>query len=110
MPPDGTSQTPRRRQRAPRRTGGHRAQLTVPAEIWRQVASIAHAAGTTPNDALVRLASERLRDHQRAVLLQRRADERWRAFAELDAATTVPADLLSEEDLLELSRSFREDG
>src|SRR5690242_17026019 len=70
------------RQRAPRRTGRRRrAQLTVPEDMWRQLTKIARAAGTTPNDALVRLAAERLDDRQRALDLQRRADERWRAFA-----------------------------
>ena len=69
-----------RRQRAPRRTG-RRVQLTVPEDMWRELAGIARAAGTTPNDVLVRVASERLRDHRRATALRKRADERWLAFA-----------------------------
>lgn len=107
---EASRQTPRRRQRAPRRTGGHRAQLTVPADMWRELTRFAQVLGTTPNDALVRLASERLHDHQRALALQRRADERWRAFAEADSVTTHTAEPLSEEELIELSKAFREDG
>jgi predicted DNA-binding ribbon-helix-helix protein len=96
------------RQRAPRRTG-RRAQLTVPEDMWRQLTQIARAAGTTPNDALVRLASERLDDHQRTLALQQRADKRWRAFvAEAPVNETVAAPL-SEEELVELSGAFRAD-
>jgi predicted DNA-binding ribbon-helix-helix protein len=101
-----------RRRRAPRRTG-HRAQLTVPEDMWRELTGIARAAGTTANDVLVRLASERLRDRRRAVALRKRADQRWRAFADASSvgsengATAKP---LSAKELVELSQAFREDG
>jgi len=101
-----------RRRRAPRRTG-HRAQLTVPEDMWRELTGIARAAGTTANDVLVRLASERLRDRRRAVALRKRADERWRAFADASSvgsendATAKP---LSAKELVKLSQAFREDG
>ncbi len=78
--------------------------------MWRELTRFAQALGTTPNDALVRLVSERLQDHQRALALQTRADERWRAFAQSDAVVTHAAEHLSEEELIELSRAFREDG
>ena len=106
---------PARRQRAPRRTG-HRVQLTVPEDMWRELAGIARAAGTTPNDVLVRLASERLRDRQRAVALRKLADERWQAFA--DASSTgssngakakSKAKPLTAEELVKLSRASREE-
>lgn len=96
------------RQRAPRRTG-HRAQLTVPEEMWRQLTQIARVAGTTPNDALVRLAAERLDDRQRALALQQRADERWRAFSAEIPVTETATEPLSEEELVELSGAFRAD-
>jgi hypothetical protein len=108
--PEGVERTPRPRRRAPRRAGGHRAQLTVPVEMWQQVTRIAQAAGTTPNDVLVCLAAERLQDRERALILQRRADERWQAFAEADVANGVAMGALSEQELLELSAAFREDG
>ncbi len=104
-----------RRQRAPRRTG-HRVQLTVPEDMWRELAGIARAAGTTPNDVLVRLASERLRDRQRAVALRKLADQRWQAFA--DASSTgssngakakSKAKPLTAEELVKLSQASRED-
>lgn len=87
-----------------------RAQLTVPADMWSKVARIAQATGTTPNDTLVRLASERLEDRQRALLLEQRADERWQAFAEIAASTAMAPEALSEQELVELSTAFREDG
>lgn len=98
------------RRRAPRRTGRrHRAQLTVPEDMWRRLTQIAQAAGTTPNDALVRLAAERLDDRQRALELQRRADERWRAFAAGTPTRKTAAEPLTEEELVELSAAFRAD-
>jgi hypothetical protein len=78
--------------------------------MWGQVVSIAEATGTTPNDALVRLAAERLQDRQRALRLQRQADERWRAFTEAESTAQSGSEPLSEDELLELSRAFREDG
>jgi predicted DNA-binding ribbon-helix-helix protein len=105
-----------RRRRLPRRKG-HRARLTVPESMWRELTSIAQAAGTTPNDVLIRLASERLRDRQRAVALRKLANERWRAFA--DASSTgssngakakSKAKPLTAEDLVKLSQASREDG
>jgi hypothetical protein len=96
------------RQRAPRRTG-RRAQLTVPEDMWHQITQIARAAGTTPNDALVRLAAERLDDRQRALALQQRADERWRAFVAEPPIAETAMEPLSEEELIELSGAFRAD-
>jgi hypothetical protein len=79
--------------------------------MWRELTSIAQATGTTANDALVRLAAERLQDRRRALALQRRADARWRAFTEdEDEESDTTPEPLSEEELLELSSAFREDG
>jgi predicted DNA-binding ribbon-helix-helix protein len=107
--PDVTEVRSRRR-RAPRRDG-RRTQLTVPAEMWTELTRVAHAMRTTPNDALVRLAAERLDDQRRAAALKQLADERWRAFT--DADSTAPAtdgiDPLTEDQLVELSLAFRED-
>lgn len=101
---------PRQRRRAPRRTRGHRAQLTVPEDMWLTLTGIAQATGTTPNDALVRVAAEYLEDRQRALTLKRRADERWQAFAEAARPADGASVPLSEEELVALSGAFREDG
>jgi hypothetical protein len=77
--------------------------------MWRELTSIAQATGTTANDALVRLAAERLQDRQRVLALQQRADERWRAFTKVDQGSSAMPDPLSEEELLALSTAFRED-
>lgn len=106
---EGTERNPRQRRRAPRRTGGHRAQLTVPQDMWRQITGIAQAAGTTPNDALVRIAAEYLEDRERTLALQRRAQARWEAFAEATGTAVGRSVPLSEEKLVELSGTFRED-
>jgi hypothetical protein len=107
---EDTQRAPRRRRRAPRRTGGHRAQLTVPEDMWVALTSVAEALGTTPNDALVRLAAERLEDRRRALELQRRAEERWQAFTKASPPTGTPSTPLSEQELVALSGAFREDG
>jgi predicted DNA-binding ribbon-helix-helix protein len=105
-----TSEAVHQRQRAPRRTG-RRTQLTVPDDVWLELTEIAHATGTTPNDVLVRLAGERLRDRRRAAALKRLADDRWRAFTDADHAlpTTEGIEPLTEEQLVALSQAFRED-
>jgi hypothetical protein len=84
-------------------------QLTVPNDMWSRLAQIARAAGTTPNDALVRLASERLDAHERARDLRQRADERWRAFVTELPAEEAEIEPLGEEELVEFSRAFRID-
>lgn len=43
------------RRRAPRR-GGERTTLRVPRELAEQAETLAHALGTTPNDALILMA------------------------------------------------------
>jgi hypothetical protein len=106
QPNEETTGAHRARQRAPRRTG-RRAQLTVPEQVWSEIVDIADAAGTTPNDILVRLAAERLEDRRRSIELSRRAQERWRGF--LDAAPTPGAAVvpLGEQELIELSETLR---
>jgi hypothetical protein len=64
LPSEETTEARGGRRRAPRRTG-RRAQLTVPEHLWSEIVSIANAAGTTPNDILIRLAAERLEERRR---------------------------------------------
>lgn len=46
-----------RRTRAPRREG-HRTTLRIPSSVFDAASSLATELGTTPNDAIVRLAAE----------------------------------------------------
>lgn len=94
------------RRRAPRRAG-RRAQLTVPEEVWREIVDIADAAGTTPNDVLVRLAAERLEDRRRSTELSRRAEERWRGFLDATPPPGAAAVPLGEQELIELGGTLR---
>lgn len=107
LPPseEATGARPRRR-RAPRRTG-RRAQLTVPEQVWNEIVGIADAAGTTPNDILVRLAAERLEERRRSIELNSRADERWRGFLDATPAPGRAAAPLDEQELIELSGTLR---
>jgi hypothetical protein len=86
----------------------------VPDHVWNEVVRIADAAGTTPNDVLVRLAAEQLANRQRSIELSGRAEERWRRFlaAGPPAGTTEAANAtvsLSEQELVELSGALRDD-
>jgi predicted DNA-binding ribbon-helix-helix protein len=109
-----TDKTPRRRWASRRK--GHRARLTVPESMWRELTGIARAAGTTPDDVLIRLVSERLRDRTRAVALRKRADQRWQAFVDASSVggrelnPDAAAEPLSRDELVKLSQAFREDG
>ena len=94
------------RRRAPRRTG-RRAQLTVPEQVWSELVGIADAAGTTPNDVLVRLAAERLEERRRSIELSRRAEERWRGFLDATPAPGATVAPLGERELIELSGTLR---
>jgi hypothetical protein len=102
-------QVGRVRQRAPRRADGRRAQLTVPEDMWSAIEQIALQAGTTPNDVLVQLAAERLRERRRRSELQARAERRWRAFRDAAPLPDVSAEPLSEAESIALSRALRED-
>jgi hypothetical protein len=108
LPNDDAVKTTSARRRAPRRTG-QRAQLTVPSQVWDEVVRIADAAGTTPNDVLVRLAAERLEDRRRSIELSGRADERWRKFIEASPTGEPSEAPLSEHELIELSGALRND-
>jgi hypothetical protein len=77
--------------------------------MWRQISDIARAAGTTPNDALVRIAAEYLEDRERRLALHRRAEERWAAFITNAGTTDIRVEPLSEDELVKLSGAFRED-
>ncbi len=97
------------RQRAPRRTAGRRAQLTVPEEMWSEIEQLAAHAGTTPNDVLVQLAAERLSERRRRSELQARAERRWRAFRDAAPAPRASAEPLSESELVALALEMREE-
>ncbi len=97
------------RQRAPRRTAGRRAQLTVPESMWSEIEQLAAQAGTTPNDVLVQLAAERLRERRRRSELQARAEQRWRAFRDAAPAADASAEPLSESELVALVLAMRDE-
>lgn len=103
-------QVGRVRRRAPRRTAGRRAQLTVPEDMWNAIEQIAVQAGTTPNDVLVQLAAKQLDERRRRSELQARAERRWRAFLDASPAPDGVAEPLGETELIALSRAMREDG
>jgi hypothetical protein len=96
------------RQRAPRRTAGKRAQLTVPEGMWREIEQLAAQAGTTPNDVLVQLAAERLRERRSRSDLQARAEQRWRAFRDATPTPVTSTEPLSESELVALALAMRE--
>lgn len=97
------------RQRAPRRSAGRRAQLTVPEGMWSEIEELAAQAGTTPNDVIVQLAGERLRERRRRSELQARAELRWRAFRAASSAPQASAESLSESELVALALEMREE-
>jgi hypothetical protein len=81
--------------------------------MWSELTGLARAAGTTPDDVLIRLASERLRDRRRAVALRKRADQRWRAFVDASSVggrelnPDAAAEPLSGDELVKLIQAFR---
>lgn len=78
-----------RRERAPRRAGT-RTALTVPGPVLAAAQELADELGTTPNDALIRLAEEgalaRRRRHEAAAL----AAERRAAVAGAELGDDAP--------------------
>jgi hypothetical protein len=108
-PSEETAQARGGRRRAPRRTG-RRAQLTVPEHLWSEIVDIANAAGTTPNDILVRLAAERLEERRRSTELSRHAEERWRSFLNAAPHPGRAVTPLDERELIELSGTLRTEG
>lgn len=70
---------PRARKRAPKRDG-HRAQLTVPKDIWREAERVAQEVGTTPNDVVIHFAAEGMRMIERQARIDHLAERRWRAY------------------------------
>jgi hypothetical protein len=75
--------------------------------VWSEVVSIADAAGTTPNDVLVRLAAERLEERRRSIELSRCAEERWQGFLDAAPAPGAAAAPLGEQELIELGATLR---
>jgi hypothetical protein len=63
------------RRRAPQRVG-HRTTLRVPERVARAANELAAELGTTPNDAIVRLAEEGLAARERRRQVERLACER----------------------------------
>jgi hypothetical protein len=68
------------RRRAPQRAG-HRTTLKVPDEVLEAARTLAAELGTTPNDAIVRLAEEGASARQRRLEAQRLAQQRRAAVA-----------------------------
>lgn len=101
----------RPRQRAPRRSQTHKAQVSVPEDFWKALGVLAEQAGTTTNDVLVQLAQLGYREHDRSARLQRIADARWAAFRH--AQEQDPADAssgaLTDEEIAASARAFAED-
>jgi hypothetical protein len=95
------------RRRAPKRAG-HRAQLTVPEPLWAAARELAEEIGTTPNDVIVRLASQQLEAAQRRAELERIATERWHAFRQA-APEADPAETPALEELLDAAAALRVD-
>lgn len=81
---------PAARNRAPKRRG-HRTQLTVPHAQWEEARALAAAAGTTPNDVLVRLAAFALHELRKRREVQAVAEARTAAAlgAEADGGAAV---------------------
>jgi hypothetical protein len=67
-----TQRTEVTRLRAPRRHGERR-QITVPTSLWEAAGRYAAEHGTTPNDALVRLAAEAAARYERERAIAARA-------------------------------------
>jgi len=66
------------RERAPRREG-HRTTLRLPSPVLEAAANLAEELGTTPNDAIVRLAEEGAAARTRRERIAALAAERRRA-------------------------------
>lgn len=77
--------------------------------MWDEIEQLAAQAGTTPNDVLVQLAAERLRERRRRSELQARAEQRWRAFRDATPAPEGSAEPLSESELVALALKMREE-
>jgi len=78
------------RQRAPRRTG-HRTTLTLPEDLLAAAARIAEQLGTTPNDAVVRLAEEAVEQRRRRERIEQVSAQRRAAVRR--AARGAPGEL-----------------
>ena len=76
------------RQRAPQREG-HRTTLRVPDSVMRAAHALADELGTTPNDAIVRLAEEGIAVTERRRRAERIAGERRDAVARAGAPDGV---------------------
>jgi hypothetical protein len=77
--------------------------------MWSEIEELAAQAGTTPNDVIVQLAGERLRERRRRSELQARAELRWRAFRAASSAPQASAESLSESELVALALEMREE-
>jgi hypothetical protein len=73
-----------RRYRAPRREG-HRTTLTVPRSVLTAAERLATELGTTPNDAIVRLAEEGAAVRERQARIAAVAAERRAAVEDVGA-------------------------
>lgn len=94
------------RRRAPRRRG-RRAQLTIPAEVWKRAEELAAAAGTTTNDVLAGFAAKGMAVTERQMETARVAAARARAYEAGHPPAGKKGELPSEEELVEAAQSLR---
>ena len=81
--PPARTPAPARRERSPRRDGA-RTTLRVPLDLATTVGDYAEQLGTTPNDALIRLAERGAASYEREREVERLAAERRTAVLSVD--------------------------
>jgi hypothetical protein len=95
------------RARAPKRDG-HRAQLTVPDELWQAAREVAEVTGTTPNDVVVRFAEAGREVLERRAETADLSQRRWRAYL-ARGEPAVDAALPTAEEAAQAARALRQD-
>lgn len=80
----------------------------MPEPLWAAARELAGEIGTTPNDVIVRLASQQLEAAQRRAELERVATERWQAFRQT-APEADPAEAPELAELLDAAGALRAD-
>ncbi len=96
-----------RRQRAPRRAGVRR-QMTIPAALWDTACAYAEEHSTTPNDAIVLLASQAAQRVQRDTALRERADTIRAMVLDGRASVTATSEMLTEDEALHAAMALRD--
>lgn len=96
-----------RRQRAPRRAGVRR-QVTIPAALWDTACAYADEHSTTPNDAIVLLASQAAQRVQHDAALRERADTIRAMVLGGRASATATSEVLTEDEALHAAMALRD--